>query len=32
MTSSRVTSFLVRHRSPKARAKDGHASCVECEG
>jgi Domain of unknown function (DUF4193) len=24
--------FLVRHRSQKAREKDGHAYCVECEG
>ena len=24
--------FLVRHRSQKAREKDGHAYCIECEG
>ena len=24
--------FLVRHRSQKAREKDGHACCVECGG
>ena len=24
--------FLVRHRSQKAREKDDHAYCVECEG
>lgn len=24
--------FLVRHRSQKAREKDGHAYCTECEG
>ncbi|GAC1369342.1 MAG: DUF4193 domain-containing protein [Pseudarthrobacter sp.] len=24
--------FLVRHRSQKAREKDGRAYCVECEG
>jgi hypothetical protein len=24
--------FLVRHRSQKAREKDGHAYCVDCEG